>query len=130
MKRNKFDLLFLRFTTSLTFVFLIIILFRKPPIKDWVIVYLYNAVTNGIIDNFVTSYKIVKYPVRFFPKIFKTHILFDFLIYPTFTIHYNQITEKDKPFAIFYKLLYFTVPMFFIEYWAVRKTNLIKWEKG
>ncbi|OEH85340.1 hypothetical protein BHU72_04400 [Desulfuribacillus stibiiarsenatis] len=130
MNGNKQDKLFLRATTVLTLLSLMILLFRKPPMKDWVIVYLFNAVTNGIIDNFMTSYKILKYPVRFFPNVFKTHVLFDFLIYPTFTVLYNQVTEKDKPLAIFYKLLYFTVPMFFIEYWAVKKTNLIKWEKG
>ncbi|OIJ12033.1 hypothetical protein BKP35_11120 [Anaerobacillus arseniciselenatis] len=130
MKGNKYDKLFLRTATVLTLLSLMILLFRKPPIKDWVIVYLFNAVTNGIIDNFMTSYKIVKYPVRFFPKVFKTHILFDFLVYPTLTILYNQVTEKDNYVAIFYKLLYFTVPMFFIECWAVKKTNLIKWEKG
>jgi hypothetical protein len=37
---------------------------------------------------------------------------------------------KDKPFASFYKLFYFTIPMFFVEFWAVRKTDLIKWNKG
>ncbi|OIJ09374.1 hypothetical protein BKP35_16625 [Anaerobacillus arseniciselenatis] len=127
---NKFDKLFLRVTTVITSISLLYLLFRKPPIKDWVLAYLFNAVTNLFIDSFLASYKIVKYPVRFFPKVFKSHILFDLLIYPTFTILYNQITEKDKSFAIFLKLLFFTVPMFFIEYWAVRKTNLIKWNKG
>lgn len=130
LKGNKFDILFLRVVTGLTFGSLLILLYRKPPIKDWIIVYLFNAVTNGIIDNFITSYKVVEYPVRYFPKVFKSHILFDFLIYPTFTILYNQITENDKTLATFCKLLYFTIPMFLIEYWAVRKTNLIKWEKG
>jgi len=37
---------------------------------------------------------------------------------------------KDKPFAIFYKLFLFTIPMFAVEYWAVRKTRLIKWDRG
>ncbi|MFP3847225.1 CBO0543 family protein, partial [Priestia filamentosa] len=96
----------------LNLVFLIPIILRKPPIKDWIVVYLFNAVTNGIIDKLLTSYNIVKYPVRFVPKIFNIHILFDFLLYPTFTILYNQVTMKDKPFAIFYKLLFLITPAF------------------
>ncbi|MFP3727614.1 CBO0543 family protein [Priestia filamentosa] len=130
MKGNKSDKRFLRVLCILNLVFLIPIILRKPPIKDWIVVYLFNAVTNGIIDKLLTSYNIVKYPVRFVPKIFNIHILFDFLLYPTFTILYNQVTMKDKPFAIFYKLLFLITPAFLIEVWAVSKTHLIKWKKG
>lgn len=130
MKGRKFDKNFLRVSLIINLIVLLPIIFRKPPIKDWLLVYLFNAVTNSIADNFLSAYKIVKYPVRFFPKVFKTHILFDFLIYPTFTILYNQATSKDRPFAIFYKLFFFTIPMFLVELWAVKKTGLIKWNKG
>lgn len=130
MKGNKFDKTFLWAVFIINLIILPLIVFRKPPIKDWLLVYLYNAVTNGIADRILSYYKIVKYPVRFLPKLFKGHILFDYLIYPTLTVLYNQITMKDRPFAIFYKVFYFTTPMFLIEYWAVRKTGLIKWNKG
>ncbi|MGO4886127.1 CBO0543 family protein [Anaerobacillus sp. MEB173] len=103
---------------------------RKPPIKDWLLVFLWNAVTNGIIDKIVVSYKTVKYPVRLLPKIFKTNILFDFLLYPIMTIIYNQLTEKDKPFFLFIKLFIFTIPMILIELLAERKTGLIKFKRG
>jgi hypothetical protein len=130
MKGNKFDQNFLRISLIINLIMLLPMILRKPPIKDWLLVYLFNAVTNGLTDSFLSAYKIVKYPVRLFPKVFKTHVLFDYLIYPTFTILYNQITSKDKPFAIFYKLFFFTIPMFLVEFWAVRKTGLIKWNKG
>lgn len=130
MKGNKFDKTFLRIVFLINLIVLIPIIMRKPSIKDWVLVYLFNAVTNSFIDNYLTERGTVKYPVRFLPKRFNTHILFDYLIYPTLTILYNQITIKDKPFVIIFKTLYFTIPMFFIEFWAVRKTGLIKWNKG
>ncbi|MET3683229.1 putative membrane protein [Alkalibacillus flavidus] len=129
MKADKSDELFLRFMSILTLGSLLLLLFRKPPIKDWLVVYLFNATTNTILDNILVSSKILSYPVRFFPKVFNTHILFDFLIYPTFTILYNQMTEKDKLGPIIYKLLYFVVPMLLIETWAAKKTNLIAWKK-
>lgn len=130
MKGNKFDKTFLRVVLIINLIVLIPIVLRKPPIKDWLLVYLYNAITNGLADRILSYYKIVKYPVRFLPNVFQSHILFDYLIYPTITVLYNQMTMKDKLFPIIYKLFYFTIPMFLVEYWAVRKTHLIKWSKG
>ncbi|WP_332695080.1 CBO0543 family protein [Halalkalibacter lacteus] len=98
--------------------------------KDWILVYVYNAVTNGIIDKMIVKRNIVQYPVRLLPKLFNIHILFDFFVYPTITVMYNQITYKNKPLLIFYKLLYFTIPMLLLELWAEKKTDLIKWNKG
>ncbi|WP_062048262.1 CBO0543 family protein [Bacillus sp. JCM 19034] len=106
------------------------IVFRKPPIKDWLLVFLWNAFTNGFIDTVVVSHKVVKYPVRLLPKIFKTNILFDFLLYPIMTVVYNRFTARDKPLIIFLKLFCLTIPMVLIELWAERKTGLIKFKRG
>jgi hypothetical protein len=130
MKRHKFENNFLRTLLILNIGILGPLLFRKPSIKDWLLVYLFNALTNGIIDNFLTSSNIVKYPVRLFQKTTKTHYLFDFLLYPTFTVLYNQMTWKDKPFAVLYKLLALIAPLSLVELWAEKRTNLIKWKKG
>lgn len=129
MRRNNIQKQFLGITLIINLVILIPLLLRKPPIKDWVIVYLFNAVTNGIIDNVLSKLKIVQYPVKLFSKVFDTHLVFDYFLYPTFTIIYNQMTEKDKIFSIVYKLILITIPPFFIEIWAERKTDLIKWSR-
>ncbi|NMD69323.1 hypothetical protein HHO41_03415 [Bacillus sp. DNRA2] len=129
MISNKTQYKLLKVAFLINFVILIPLIFRKKPIKDWIIVYLFNAVTNEIIDKIVLRYRVVKYPIRLFPKVFKTHILFDLFIYPTFTIFYNQITYKDKLFPKMYKLLLITIPPFLIELCAERKTELIKWTK-
>ncbi|MCM3362412.1 CBO0543 family protein [Niallia sp. MER TA 168] len=121
---------FLKGLLILNLLILLPILYRKPPIRDWIIVFVYNGITNGIVDMILTSRKVIRYPVRFLPKKFRIHILFDFLIYPTFTVFYNQLTKRDKPFAVFYKLILFTIPFYFIELWAERKTKLIEWKKG
>ena len=39
-------------------------LFRKPPIKDWLLAYAFNALTNGIIDKFIVSHGLLRYPTR------------------------------------------------------------------
>jgi hypothetical protein len=128
MKANTFEKTFLKVIVVINIIVLILAL-RKPPIKDWVIVYLFNAVTNIMADNVLTALKIVRYPVRFFPKLFHSHILFDALVYPTATVLYNQMTYKDKPFAILYKVFFFAIPALLIEIWAEKTTSLIKWSK-
>jgi hypothetical protein len=129
MRKNRIEKKLLLGILILNLGIILPIIYRKTPIKDWIIVYLFNAVTNGIIDNALTKNNIIKYPNRLFPKIFDTHILFDFFIYPTFTIFYNQMTAKDKPFAIIYKLFVITIPVFLIEFLAEKKTNLVEWTK-
>lgn len=129
MRRNKTQRKYLRIGLFMNLLLIIPLLIRKPPVKDWVIVYLFNAVTNGLIDNILVKRKIVKYPVRLFTKSFDTHILFDFFLYPTFTVWYNQLTSKDNLFQIIYKLFFITIPPFFIELWAERKTDLIEWSR-
>ncbi|WP_400246209.1 CBO0543 family protein [Niallia sp. JL1B1071] len=130
MEKNKMEKRFLRGLFIGNLLILLPILYRKPPIRDWIIVFVYNAITNGLLDMLLTSHKVIRYPVRFLPKKFKIHILFDFLIYPTFTVFYNELTKRDKLFAVFYKLILFTIPFYIIELWAERKTKLIKWKKG
>lgn len=131
MRKRKYEKNFLRILFFLHLVILIPIILRKPLIKDWIFIYILNAVTNGFLDMLLTTNKIITYPVRLFPKLLKINVLFDFLVYPLIAVLHNQITVKDGPFSIFYKLLlYFIVPIYIFESWAVRKTNLIEWHKG
>ncbi|QDI92513.1 hypothetical protein EPH95_16040 [Salicibibacter halophilus] len=131
MRGNKVERFVLHGTLMITLMALPILLLRKrSSIKDWVIAYLFNGITNGIIDNILASYKVLAYPVRHFPKLFNTSLLFDVLVYPTFTVFFNQWTDKDKPKIIFLKLLALTIPANLVEWLIEKKTNLVKWNKG
>ncbi|KNH17114.1 hypothetical protein ACS78_24240 [Priestia megaterium] len=127
--KNKFEKRFLRVLFILTLSALPF-LFRKHPMKDSMLTFLLNGYTNGIVDRFVVNHKLIRYPVRYFRKEFKIHVLFDFLLYPTVSVILNQLTKNDKPLVIIYKILLFIFPMFFIELWAERKTNLITWRRS
>ncbi|UJL46149.1 hypothetical protein KFZ58_17600 [Virgibacillus sp. NKC19-16] len=130
MKGNKVEKIMLRGSMIFSLISLLILLSRKRrSIKDWLLAYLFNGISNGIIDNVLASYKVLQYPVRYVPKVFKSNVLFDFLVYPTFTVFFNQWTDKDKPKTILLKLLVFTVPTTFLEYLIEKKTNLLKWNK-
>lgn len=105
------------------------LLMKRPPKKDWLFAYMYNAMTNIILDKWFTV-NYISYPTRLLPKIFRIHILYDVLLYPIATVMYNQLTSKDKPVAIIYKVLFFSVPLTIFEFWAERNTGLIKWKSG
>lgn len=105
------------------------VLMNRSPKKVWLFAYLFNAITNIILDKWVTM-NFISYPTRLLPKIFNLHILYDALLYPMFTVIFNQLTSKDKLIAIVYKLLFFSVPLTAFEFWAERKTGLIKWRNG
>jgi len=125
---NKFEKRFLRVLFILTLLGLPF-LFRKPPVKDSILTFLLNGYTNGIVDRFVVTHKLIKYPVRYFRKEFKIHVLFDFLLYPTVSVIINKLTKNDKPLVIIYKIILFIFPIFLIELWAERNTNLIRWRR-
>jgi hypothetical protein len=129
MKRKK-DKIFLHTFLALNLLAIIPVLFRKPPVKDWLLIYLFDALSNGIADRFLVAHNFVSYPIRLLPSVFKTHILFDYLIHPTYAVLFNQFTQKDRPFTTFLKLILLLVPLSIFEFWAAKYTNLINWKAG
>ncbi|MDY0938461.1 MULTISPECIES: CBO0543 family protein [Priestia] len=89
--------------------------------KDSILTFLLNGYTNGIVDRFVIPHKLIRYPVRYFRKEFKIHVLFGFLLYPAVSVIINKLTKNDKPLVIIYKIILFIFPMFLIELWAERQ---------
>jgi len=126
---KKTEINFLRIMTVIC-IGLLPFLLKKRPIKDWLLVFSFNALSNGIVDNILVKKKYLEYPIRLLPHLFSIHILFDFLIYPTFTIIFNQLTTKDQPIKILMKLLLIVTPLTFIETVAEKKTQMIKWKKN
>jgi hypothetical protein len=55
MRKNRIEKKLLLGILILNLGIILPIIYRKSPIKDWIIVYLFNAVTNGIIDNALTK---------------------------------------------------------------------------
>lgn len=76
------ELIFLRILFLFRFsIGALIQLFRKPPIKDWLIVFLLKSYIASLLDNIVVKKGFIKYPVRTF-KLFDISVLFSYLIFP------------------------------------------------
>lgn len=105
-------------------------LFKKGPIKDWFLVYLFKAFITTMIDGPVVKKKLVSYPYRYFSKFFETNIIFDYVIFPLLCVFYSQFTYKLKPLKIISSVFLFSIPMTIIQWWLEKYTRLVKYGKN
>ncbi|WP_160725377.1 CBO0543 family protein [Bacillus sp. USDA818B3_A] len=102
---------------------------RKPPVKDWLLIFLFKGFISSILDNLLVKKGYLKYPVNLFTS-FDYSFIFDYLIYPVTCLFYNQLTMKSNILGILFKTLYFSVPMSVAEHFLEKHTRLIKFNKG
>jgi hypothetical protein len=104
-------------------------IFRKQPIKDWILVFCLKAFYSGYIDSFMVAKNKISYPVRYFPKIFNINVLFDLLLFPISCVIYNQLTYRSNFVKSLYMALPITIPMTIAEIWAEKNTKLLTYKK-
>ncbi len=104
-------------------------LMRKPPVKDWMLIFLFKGYLSSILDKLVTKKGYISYPVKLF-KLFDISFIFDYLLYPIACVYYNQVTKSSNLLTIFMKSLYFSIPMTLVEHFFETRTSLIKFKKG
>lgn len=104
-------------------------LLRKPPMKDWLIIFLLKSYIASFLDNIIVKKGYLKYPVNLF-KIFDISVLFSYIIFPVTCIYFNQVTKNSSLFGILVKCLLFSIPSTIAEHFLEKKTNLIKYKKS
>jgi hypothetical protein len=104
-------------------------LVRKPPVKDWLLIFLLKSYIATILDNLLVKKGYLKYPVNLF-KSFDISVLFSYLIFPVSCVYFNQITQKSSVTGIIMKCILFTVPSTLAETWLEKNTKLIKYKKS
>lgn len=126
--RNKLEMNILKalFIISLG---LFINLLRKPPIKDWLLVFFLKSYFATFIDNLLVRKGFLKYPVNLISG-FDISVLFSYLLFPISCVYFNQITKTSSVFDIVKKCLYFSVPSAIAEHFLERKTKLITYKKS
>lgn len=128
MKRQKHEKMFLRILCVIgigSFFHLL----RKPPLKDWLIIFLLKSYIASILDNLLVKKGYLTYPVKLL-KTFDVSVLFSYLLFPVTCIYYNQVTKNSSIAGTLVKTLLFSVPSTFAKHWIERKTNLIKYKKS
>jgi hypothetical protein len=126
--KNKLELKILRglFFFGILAIFQLV---RKPPMKDWVIVFLLKSYLATFIDTIVVRNGFIKYPVNLF-KSFDISVIFSYLLFPITCVYFNQLTKNSRFTGILIKCTAFSLPMALVEHFLERKTNLIDYKKN
>ncbi|WP_338452607.1 CBO0543 family protein [Niallia oryzisoli] len=96
--------------------------------RENLLIFFSKGVLATLIDAYVVATKKVEYPVRPFPKIFKTNIIYDVLFFPILSVIWVKISYNDKFRKILLKSLIFSVPMSIGQWVMERNTRLFKWK--
>ncbi|MCM3708037.1 MULTISPECIES: CBO0543 family protein [Cytobacillus] len=104
-------------------------LVRKPPIKDWLIVFFLKSYIATFLDNLFVRKGYLKYPVKLF-KTFDVSVLFSYIIFPVSCVYYNQLTRNSGLMGILMKSLIFSIPSTIAEHYLEKHTQLIKYKKS
>lgn len=126
--KNKFELNILKlltFTGILSFFNLI----RKPPMKDWIMIFLIKSYIATFLDNLAVRNGYIRYPVKLL-KSFDISVIFSYLIFPITCIYFNQLTKQSKIVGTLITCIAFSVPMALFENILEKNTKLIKYKRN
>ncbi|MBT2730385.1 hypothetical protein J7E63_26480 [Bacillus sp. ISL-75] len=104
-------------------------LFKGSKMRENLVIFFSKGVIATLIDAFVVGTKRLEYPVRPFPKIFKTNIIYDILFFPLLSVIWVKLTYNDHLGKILLKSLLFSVPMSIGQWCFEKNSKLFKWKK-
>ncbi|KAF0818197.1 MULTISPECIES: CBO0543 family protein [unclassified Cytobacillus] len=104
-------------------------MFKGKKMRETLLVFFSKGVLATLVDAYVVGTKRVEYPVRPFPKIFKTNLVYDILFFPLLSVIWVKISYHDKLRNILLKSLIFSVPMSIAQWYMEKNTRLFKWKK-
>lgn len=123
MEKKLMNLLTVLCLVSLPF------LFKGPKMRENLVIFFSKGVIATLIDAYVVGTKKLEYPVRPFPKIFKTNIIYDILFFPLLSVIWVKISYNDHLGKILLKSLLFSVPMSIGQWYFEKNSRLFKWKK-
>ncbi|GIN38277.1 CBO0543 family protein [Heyndrickxia oleronia] len=97
--------------------------------RENLVIFFSKGVLATLIDAYVVGTKRIEYPVRPFPKIFKTNIVYDILFFPLLSVIWVKLSYNDNFWKILLKSLLFSVPMSLGQWYLQKYSKLFKWKK-
>jgi hypothetical protein len=104
-------------------------LFKGSKMRENLVIFFSKGVIASLIDAYVVGTKRLEYPVRPFPNIFKTNIIYTILFFPILSVIWVKMSYNDKFSKILLKSLLFSVPMSIGQWYMERNSKLFKWKK-
>lgn len=97
--------------------------------RENLVIFFSKGVLATLIDAYVVGKKRIEYPVRPFPNIFKTNIVYDILFFPLLSVIWVKLSYNDNFWKILLKSLLFSVPMSLGQWYLQKYSKLFKWKK-
>ncbi len=97
--------------------------------RENLVIFFSKGVIATLIDAYVVGTKKLEYPVRPFPKIFKTNIIYDMLFFPLLSVIWVKLSYNDHFGKILLKSFIFSVPMSIAQWYFEKNSSLFKWKK-
>jgi hypothetical protein len=104
-------------------------LFKGPKMRENLVIFFSKGVIATLLDAYVVGTKRLEYPVRPFPNIFKTNIIYDILFFPLLSVIWVKLSYNDHLGKILLKSLLFSVPMSIGQWYFEKNSGLFKWKK-
>lgn len=102
--------------------------FKRKNLLMHLTVFFTKGVLATCIDSYCIKTKRLKYPVRPYPKIFDTNILYDLLMFPLLSVVWVRWTYNANLKTTLLRSLWFSVPMAIAQLIMEKTTNLFKWK--
>ncbi|MGD6833543.1 CBO0543 family protein [Sutcliffiella halmapala] len=123
MEKKMLNALFTLCIVSLPF------LFKGSKMRENLVVFFSKGVLATLLDAYVVGSKRVEYPVRPFPKIFKTNIIYDMLFFPLLSVIWVKQSYNDNLGNILLKSLTWSIPMSVGQWYFEKNSRLFNWKK-
>lgn len=104
-------------------------LFKGPKMRENLVIFFSKGVIATLLDAYVVGTKRLEYPVRPFPNIFKTNIIYDILFFPLLSVIWVKLSYNDHLGKILLKSLLFSIPMSIGQWYFEKNSGLFKWKK-
>ncbi|MFP3125602.1 hypothetical protein OH784_23240 [Ectobacillus funiculus] len=114
---------------SLLIIGIVLLFFslRKPPIKNWILIFLLTSFFSMFLGVLVVEEKMLEYPIRFLSHYFTSSILYEHLLFPVVCIYFYQTTYHSRYINMVIQCLLYTSALTSIEIIFERYTELIKY---
>ncbi|SES94480.1 hypothetical protein SAMN05660297_00956 [Natronincola peptidivorans] len=115
------------FTSTIIGICFLPILFKRKYRKQSLIVFVFTGLANTWISNHLITKGYFSFPVRYWPKIFKSSVVYDYLIGPLIAVAHCQTSLYSNAKGIVGQAILYSIFQALVEYWVLVKTHLIKY---
>lgn len=104
-------------------------IFKRKNLLIHLTIFFSKCVLSTCIDSYCIKSNKLEYPVRPFPKIFDTNVLYDLFMFPLLSIVWVRWTYHSDLKTTMLRSLWFSVPMSLAQGIMEKTTNLFQWKK-